>query len=374
MEALGQLAGRIAHDFNNVLTAICGFAEVLENALAPRDPLRGHAAEILTAGERAASLIRQLLAFSRAQPLEPEVLDLNVAVATMDQLFRRVIGEDIDLVTVVAPTLGHVIADPGQIDQVLMNLVVNARDAMPQGGKLTIETANVELDEAAAHERPTMRPGSYVRLAVSDTGIGMDGETQRRIFEPFFTTKAQGKGTGLGLATVYGIVKQSGREISVYSEPGRGTTFTIYLPRVGQAAAPAPSSPPAREAAGGGETILLLDDDAQIRALLGETLGVSGYTVLAASHGEEALRIGTEHLGPIHLLVTDVVMPGMSGPEVAQRMAAVRPGIPVLYVSGYAEHAMVHHDRLPPGGRRPPEALHPRGAHAENAPTARWPR
>ena len=350
MEAVGQLAGGVAHDFNNLLTVILGSADLLLDTLGPDHPEREEAEEIRKAGLRAADLTRQLLAFSRQQVLAPQVLDLNEVVATMDKILRRVIGEDIDLRTVPSRDLRAVRADPGQFEQVVMNLAVNARDAMPSGGKLTIETANVELDEAYAREHAVeLKPGHYVMLAVSDTGIGMDVATQARIFEPFFTTKAKGKGTGLGLATVYGIVKQSGGHIWVYSEPGHGTTFKIYLPRVEDAAAPAKATPASIPSLRGSETILLVEDQEEVRRLARRVLEARGYAVLVAASGAEALQVAAAHTGPIHLLATDVIMPGMSGREVGLRLAPARPETKVLYLSGYADESIVHHGVLEPG-------------------------
>jgi PAS domain S-box-containing protein len=345
MEAIGRLAGGVAHDFNNLLTVIRGFGELLQAELPAHDPRSSYVAEIQQASERAAALTHQLLAFSRRQMLQPEVLDLNEVVLEMDQMLRRLLGEDITLTTVRRAGLGHVRADRRQLEQVLLNLAINARDAMPRGGKLTIETANVELDEQYVQRHVTARPGAYVLLAVSDTGCGMDAETQARIFEPFFTTKEPGKGTGLGLAMVYGIVRQSGGFIWVYSEVGRGTTFKIYLPRVAAATPAAPSddrgAPPR-----GSETILLVEDEAQVRALACLVLEGYGYTVLAASRGDEALRLAAEYPGPIHLLLTDVVMPGMSGRELARALATAGRPVPVLYTSGYTNDAIVHHGVL----------------------------
>ncbi|MBX5491711.1 MAG: PAS domain S-box protein [Chloroflexi bacterium] len=347
MEAIGRLAGGVAHDFNNLLTVIHGFGELLQAELEPDDPHRSHVVEILQASERAAALTHQLLAFSRRQMLQPEVLDLNDVVLEMDQMLRRVLGEDITLTTVRRAGLGHVRADRRQLEQVLLNLAINARDAMPQGGKLTIETANVELDAEYVQRHITVSPGSYVMLAVSDTGCGMDAETQAHIFEPFFTTKEPGKGTGLGLAMVYGIVKQSGGYIWVYSEVGRGTTFKIYLPRVQAVAAATPRQPMVRPLPPQGrETILLVEDEPQVRTLARIVLEGCGYTVLAASCGAEATRLATEHCGPIHLLLTDVVMPGMSGRELARTLAAHGQPVRVLYMSGYTNDAIVQHGVL----------------------------
>jgi len=342
MEAVGRLAGGVAHDFNNLLTVMIGRSQLLLQQLTTDDAVRP-AIELIehTAG-RAADLTRQLLAFSRKQILQPTVLNLNAVVAKSGELLHRVIGEDVALITVLDHALGCVQADPSQIEQVVVNLVVNARDAMPEGGRITLETANVELDPAYARRHVEVRPGPHVMLAVSDTGVGMDPDTRTRIFEPFFTTKGPGQGTGLGLATVYGIVKQSGGHIWVYSEPGRGTTFKIYLPRVAQVAgspeSPSLPVPPAQ----GHETILLVEDEADVRDLARDVLQANGYTVLEARHGSEALRICERHAGPIHLMLTDVVMPGMSGRQLADRVAPLQPNMTVLYMSGYTNNAIVH--------------------------------
>ena len=349
MEAVGRLAGGVAHDFNNLLTVIRGRAELVLRRLAADDPHRRHLELAEQSAERAAALTHQLLAFSRKQVLQPRVLDLNALLGGIEQMLRRLIGEDIDVLVKPAPGLSAVEADPSQLEQVLMNLVVNARDAMPRGGCLTLETANIELDEAYARWHPGARPGVYVMLAVSDTGIGMDAETQARLFEPFFTTKGPGKGTGLGLATVYGIVKQSGGTIWVYSELGRGTTFKIYLPRVHRRAEDAEpigaTVAPTRRT----ETVLLVEDEEAVRHFAREVLQLQGYTVLEARHPGEALRFGAEHRGPIHLLITDVVMPQMGGREVANRLAPRRPEMRVLYMSGYTDEAIVHHRVLDAG-------------------------
>jgi len=348
MEAVGQLAGGIAHDFNNLLTAILGNTQLLLRDIPPGDSKRGDVEEIRKASERAASLTRQLLAYSRRQMLQPEVLDLNVVVAEMDKMLRRLIGEHIALVAVLAPDLGRVRADPNQIEQVIVNLAVNARDAMPDGGKLTIETANVDLDEGFAQAHLGSLPGSYAMLAVTDTGQGMDAGVRAHLFEPFFTTKEVGKGTGLGLATVYGIVKQSGGYISVYSEPGRGSSFKIYLPRI-ETPADAPASAQKGGPARGSETVLVVEDEPAVLTLSRRALEAQGYVVLAASDAAAALRVVERHGGTIHLLLTDVVMPGLSGPELADRLAAQRPGIRVLYMSGYPGDAVVQHGTLPSG-------------------------
>ncbi|MEX2156437.1 MAG: response regulator [Gemmatimonadales bacterium] len=349
MEAVGRLAGGIAHDFNNLLTVITSYSEILLEDLAPQDPRRGDLEEIRKAAASAAGLTRQLLAFSRQQVLEPRVLDVNAVLASVEKLLKRLLGEDIDLVAALTPQLGAVKADPGQLEQVIVNLAVNARDAMPDGGKLTIETANVDMDEAYVRDHPLAKPGEYVMLAVSDTGVGMDEQTQRRIFEPFFTTKEAGKGTGLGLATVYGIVKQSGGFIWVYSELGHGTTFKIYLPRVDEPveAVTPPAAP--KESLLSTETVLLVEDAAAVRAVTRQVLDRLGYTVLEAPNGKAALHLATKHHGPIHLLLTDVVMPELGGRQLAEQLTALRPELRVLYASGYTDDAVVRHGVLKPG-------------------------
>jgi two-component system cell cycle sensor histidine kinase/response regulator CckA len=349
MDAVGRLAGGIAHDFNNLLTVITGRSELLLARLGPGDPLRRHADLIEQTATRAAGLTRQLLTFSRKQAVEFQVLDLNAVLDGMEKILRRLIGEHIDLATVTRAGLGRVRADSGQIEQVILNLAINARDAMPRGGRLTLETDNVELDEAYARRHVGVRPGPYVMLAVSDTGIGMDAETQARLFEPFFTTKPAGKGTGLGLATVYGIVKQSGGSVWVYSEVGRGTTFKVYVPRVDEAPASVSAARGPAPAPRGSETVLLVEDAAGLRDMAREILELSGYAVLIARHGSEALLVAQQHAGPIHLLVTDVVMPRMSGRDLAERLVASRPEIRVLFMSGYADGAIAHQDVLAPG-------------------------
>ncbi|HEX7667955.1 MAG TPA: PAS domain S-box protein, partial [Polyangiaceae bacterium] len=346
MEAVGRLAGGIAHDFNNLLTVIGGYGELLLTSIPSGDPNREPLQEIVTAGERAASLTRQLLAFSRKQILAPEVLDLNAVVAGMHKMLTRLIGEDVDLVTRLDASVGSVRADPGQLGQVIMNLAVNARDAMPRGGKLTIETANADLDDAYAHGHLNVVSGRYVMLAVSDTGSGMDAETQARIFEPFFTTKGQGKGTGLGLSTVYGIVKQSGGYIWVYSEPEKGTTFKIYRQRVEEAPAPAETPSGVHHSMNGTETILLVEDEGSIRTLARKALESVGYRVVEARSGPDALKLALGIADPIHLLVTDLVMPEMTGTDLASRLLESRPGLRILYMSGYADDAVVRHGLL----------------------------
>ncbi|MBI4401008.1 MAG: PAS domain S-box protein [Nitrospirae bacterium] len=335
MEAIGQMAGGVAHDFNNLLTIVTGYCQLLLTRFGPNDLMRGQVEEIKRAADRATTLTGQLLAFSRRQILQPEVLDLNVIVANMDKMLRPLIGADIELVTEPGPTPGHVRADPGQLEQVVMNLAVNARDAMPQGGRLTTRTQNVMLDRPYASRQVTIPPGSYVTLMVSDTGCGMDAETQARVFEPFFTTKERGKGTGLGLSTVYGIIKQSGGYIIVDSKTGQGTTFTIYLPRIEEAMKAVEPSQPLVGSPRGSETILLAEDEDSIRTMLCVVLRARGYTVLEARDGHDALRIGREHTSPIHLLLTDIVMPGLGGRQLAERLAPIRPKMKVLYISGY---------------------------------------
>jgi two-component system cell cycle sensor histidine kinase/response regulator CckA len=349
MEAVGRLAGGVAHDFNNLLTVILGYSDLLANRFRAGDPEGAEIQEIRRAGERAATLTRQLLAFSRKQVLVPEALDLGSVVRGVSGMLERLIGEDITVSLAVARDLGRVLADPGQMEQVVMNLAVNARDAMPQGGKLLLELENVDLGEAYVSEHLGATPGPYVLLTVTDTGVGMAPEVQREIFEPFFTTKPKGVGTGLGLSTVHGIVNQSGGTIWVYSEPGRGTTFKIYLPRIpGGAAAPRKPSGPHR-AVEGSATVLLVEDEEQLRHLTKRVLERSLYTVLEAGNAPDALRVAREHKGPIHLLLTDVVMPGMSGPELAASFERERPGVPVLYMSGYTDNAIVHHGILNSG-------------------------
>jgi two-component system, cell cycle sensor histidine kinase and response regulator CckA len=345
IEAVGRLAGGVAHDFNNLLNVITGYGQMLFRRLA-EGPEREKTRAILQAADRAAGLTRQLLAFSRKQVLEPKVLDLNAVVSGMDEMLRRLIGEDIELEADLAADLGRTRADPGQLEQVLMNLVVNARDAMPRGGRVTLETANAEMDDAYVRDHLGARPGRYVTLAVRDTGLGMDAETQKHIFEPFFTTKEKGKGTGLGLATVYGIVKQSEGYIWVESAPGAGTTVRVYLPRVeGEPVAEGPKRPavPEEAPARGTETVLLVEDEEMVRRMTREVLEGAGYQVLEAASGFDALRVSSGHRGRLDLLLTDVVMPGMSGRELAERLAPVRPGMRVLYMSGHTDDAIFHH-------------------------------
>jgi two-component system cell cycle sensor histidine kinase/response regulator CckA len=345
LDAIGRLAGGVAHDFNNIITAILGYCDLMRQDLARDDPRRADLEEINSAAERAATLTRQLLAFSRRQVLELQPVHLNEVVTEMDKMLRRVIGEDVDLVIRPDPSLGWVRADPGQIEQVIMNLVVNARDAMPGGGAVTIETANVTLGEHTGTD-PAGASGPHVMLAVSDTGTGMDAETRARLFEPFFTTKQPGKGTGLGLATVYGIVRQSGGSVYVYSEPGRGTSFKIYLPEVAPPSAGRARASPSPARLNGDETVLLVEDEGAVRDLARKVLEAHGYTVLEAACGAAALRLSDAHANPIHVLVTDVVMPEMSGRELAQHLAGRRPKTRVLFMSGYTDDAVVRHGVL----------------------------
>ncbi len=350
MEAVGQLAGGIAHDFNNLLTAVIGYSQLALRNLGDRDPLRADICEIEKAGLRAAELTGQLLAFSRKQVFQPKKLALNALVTDLQKMLRRLIGEDIELAALLDLELGTVKADPGQLQQVIMNLIVNARDAMPEGGKLTIETANVDLDSDYAAQHFEVIPGAYCMLAISDNGFGMDEETRSHIFEPFFTTKGLGRGTGLGLSTVYGIVKQSGGHISVYSEPGHGTTFQIYLPRVVELAEDEDLRREPLSLPNGDETLLLVEDEAAVRELAARVLREYGYTVLEASDPSQALRAIDEHSADeVQLLVTDVVMPQMSGRDLAEHLAPLRPDMRVLYVSGYTDRAIVHHGVLDEG-------------------------
>jgi signal transduction histidine kinase len=349
MEAVGRLAGGVAHDFNNLLTIINGFSEVLLAKLGPGDEDYDAIHTIRQAGERGAGLTRQLLAFSRKQVLTPVVLNLNTLVANTEKMLRRLIGEDVRLLTCLDSDLHPVKADPGQVEQVIMNLAVNARDAMPQGGEVVIETRNVELDEGYADAHPGVRPGGHVLLEVRDTGCGMDEPTKARLFEPFFTTKEPGKGTGLGLATVYGIVNQSDGHITVQSEPGRGATFQIYLPQVTSCV---PQPPPGLSAAGpvqGAETVLLVEDEEDVRKLARHVLQANHYRVLEAADGSEALQVSAAWHEPIHLLVTDVFMPTMSGRQLADRLTPLRPNLKILYMSGYTDDAIVRHRVLEPG-------------------------
>ena len=348
MEAVGRLAGGVAHDFNNLLMVISGYAEVILADLPGEHPLHEKGRAIQIAADRATTLTRQLLAFSRKQLLELKVVDVNAIVADMERLLRPLIGENIELAAVLTPQAAHVRADAGQLEQVLMNLVVNAKDAMPNGGRLTIQTQNILMDESLRRGQQFIRPGNYVMLSVSDTGTGMDKETQSRIFEPFFTTKEKGKGTGLGLSTVYGIVKQSGGYVMVQSEVGHGTSFHIYLPQVQGAAEKHPAPTPAA-AAGGSETILLVEDEESVRQLVRDTLASKGYRVLEADSGEAGIAIADKHEGQIDLIITDVMMPGMSGREMVNKLNQTRPAIRILYLSGYTEDAIVSEGKFESG-------------------------
>ncbi len=337
MEAVGRLAGGIAHDFNNLLTVILGYSQVISTELGPQHPLRGKVDETLKAGERAAALIRQLLAFSSKQSLDPKVLSLNTAVTNLVSLLRRLIGENIKLVTMLDPTNGRLCADQAQLEQVLVNLVVNARDAMPNGGTLTIETAQVELVRSPVYYLAPLAPGPYVRLAVTDTGCGMDRKTQSHIFEPFFTTKGEGKGSGLGLSTVFGIVTQCGGAIDVTSRVGHGTRFDLYFPNVESDLFISPPIQPLRQPQRGTETILVVEDEPSVRTLVRDELRKLGYRVLEAKSGIEACLLATQQAGSLQLLLTDVVMPGMGGRELAQHLSAITPDLRTLFMSGYMD-------------------------------------
>jgi signal transduction histidine kinase/CheY-like chemotaxis protein len=351
MEAIGRLSGGIAHDFNNLLSVIIGYADELEGCEGGTDRQRKHAEQIKKAGLRAASLTRQLLAFSRQQVLQPRVLDLNGTISDLGKMLRRLIGEDVEFVLELDPTLGKVKVDHGQIEQVIMNLVVNARDAMPEGGKLTIATTNLQLSKKQTEKMPYVQPGSYVQLTVTDNGTGMDPVTKAHIFEPFFTTKEKGRGTGLGLATVYGVVKQSGGYIWVFSELGQGTTFKICLPTVAEAASAVSPKTQSVKAAKVLGTILLVEDEDSLRELISELLTRHGYRVLSASTGAQALEILRTVNDRVHLLLADVVLPGMSGVALAKTLSASLPELRVLYISGYSEFQSYGHGGLPPGDR-----------------------
>ena len=337
MEAVGRLAGGIAHDFNNLLTVIMGYSQVLLKELGPQHPLRGKTEETLKAGEKAATLIRQLLTFSSKQSLDPKILSLNTAVTSLESLLRRLIGEDIQLVTKLDPTNGRLRADQAQLEQVLANLVVNARDAMPKGGTLTIETAQVELTSSPVYQVTPLPPGNYVRLSVSDTGCGMDRKTQSHIFEPFFTTKEEGKGTGLGLSTVFGIVTQSGGAIDVTSRVGHGTRFDLYFPSVESDILTTAPTQPLGQTQKGTETILLVEDEPSVRTLIRDELRKLGYRVIEAKNGVEACLLATQQTGSLQLLLTDVVMPGMGGRELAQHLSVIKPDLRTLFISGYMD-------------------------------------
>ncbi len=341
MEAVGMLAGGVAHDFNNLLTIITGYSQLILNNLSPNDPNHNSAEQIMKAADRAATLTKQLLAFSRRQVLQPKVIDLNRLIGSLSTMLRRLIGEDVELKLELRGDTGRVSADPGQLEQVLMNLVVNARDAMPKGGTLTIETQNVQLDQNYTGRRLSIKPGPYTLIAVSDTGTGMDEATQARLFEPFFTTKGAGQGTGLGLSTVFGIVKQSGGTVEVYSVKNRGTSVKVYLPRIDQHV-PADAAEQKKKVSRGTETILLVEDDEMVRSLVRESLIRDGYKVVDASDPQEARKMSDSYKQRIHLLITDVVMPKISGRELAEYITAKRHDIKVIYMSGYTDSAIVN--------------------------------
>jgi len=349
MDAIGALAGGVAHDFNNLLSVINGYSELALESLSGSDPVRTDVEQILDAGKRASALTAQLLAFGRKQILQPEILDLNEIISQMSSMLRRLIGEDIDLASVTTPDLGRIHADPAKIQQVVMNLAVNARDAMPQGGKLTIETANIHFSDDYVREHSPAKPGDYVLLAISDNGVGMSADTKAHLFEPFYTTKAKGKGTGLGLATVYGIVKQSNGFIWVYSEPGKGSTFKVYFPRAEGESTRAVTREDKGQDYSGTETILLVEDEAAVRSLASRVLRERGYIVIEAVDGTDAVRLAGEYSGDIHLVLTDVVMPGMSGSVLVSKLEVARPGIRSLFISGYTDNAIVHHGILDSG-------------------------
>ncbi|HWI16970.1 MAG TPA: PAS domain-containing protein [Vicinamibacterales bacterium] len=346
MEAVGQLAGGIAHDFNNLLTVIHGSSEMVLNELPLEHPAREYLVDIQRAGERAGTLTRQLLLFSRQQVLEPRVLSLNAVISDAEKMLRRLIGEDIQFRTMLSPDLGAVMADAGQIEQALLNLCVNARDAMPVGGHLTVSTRNIELDEHYARTHDNVRPGPYCLMSVSDTGSGMDDATRARIFEPFFTTKSPGKGTGLGLAVVLGVMKQSGGHVEVYTEAGHGTVFKLYFPQVSQPAAATGVLPPSYLLPTGTETVLLAEDDEDVRTLAREILEQCGYTVLEAADGRQAMEVFDRHDGPLDMLISDVVMPHVSGRQLAEAIMRTRPNLKVLFLSGYTDDAVVRHGVL----------------------------
>jgi hypothetical protein len=349
MEAVGRLAGGVAHDFNNMLTVISGYNRMILDELSTMDPLRGYAEEILKAADRAGALTNQLLAFSRRQIMQPRVINVNAVLIQTQKMLQRLIGEDIELVLDLGVNVGNIKADPGHVEQAIVNLAVNARDAMPMGGHLRIETSDVVLDENYARTHMGVKPGDFTMIAVSDDGHGMDAETRRHIFEPFFTTKEKGKGTGLGLATVYGIVKQTGGDIWVYSEPGQGTTFKLYFPRVSEPLSESSGGDPSATRRSGGETILVVEDEQAVRELTVRILRQLGYTILTASSGAEALEISEAHTGHIDLLLTDVVMPNMSGRQLADHILESRPKTRVLFLSGYTENTVVHHGVLDAG-------------------------
>jgi PAS domain S-box-containing protein len=347
MEAVGRLAGGVAHDFNNMLTVISGYNRMMLDELAPEDPLRSYVEEALTAADRAADLTNQLLTFSRRQITQPRVVNVNTVIRNSEKMLQRLIGEDIELVFLLSEEAGNIKVDPGHLEQAIVNLAVNSRDAMPLGGRLTVETTNVCLDENYTRSHVGVKPGDFVMIAVSDNGTGMDTQTRRRIFEPFFTTKEKGKGTGLGLATVYGIVKQAGGDIWVYSEVGQGTAFKLYFPRMMEQSADEPAREPAPPAASL-ETVLVVEDEQAVRDLTVKMIEKLGYRILKAASGAEAIEISRTHAGPIALLLTDVVMPSMSGRQLADALQPQRPDMKVLYLSGYTEDTIVNHGVLDP--------------------------
>jgi nitrogen-specific signal transduction histidine kinase len=341
LDEIGSLAGGVAHDFNNLLSVILNYTAFVKEGLPEDHQVMNDLLEVQRAAERATALTRSLLAFGRKQVIQPVTLSLSLIVSEMEEMLRSVVGENIEVCVMLAPNLGHTRADPNQLEQVLMNLVINARDAMHSGGKLTIETANAEISEESAACHLYMTPGPYVVLAVTDTGCGMDEQTKNRIFEPFFTTKERGKGTGLGLSTVFGIVNQSGGNIWVISEPGQGTTFKVYLPRSAPGSMPAPCNPPSVPTRSTrAETILVVEDEDALRNVAARTLRATGYKVMTAASAEEALLTATQYLGGIHLLLTDVIMPGMNGQMLAQELKMARPSLVVLYMSGYADNVL----------------------------------
>jgi signal transduction histidine kinase/CheY-like chemotaxis protein len=346
MDAVGQLAAGVAHDFNNLLTIITGYGELVLEALKPESAEYSMVSQIIRAGERASALTRQLLIFSRRQVVEPKVLDLNVIVGDAQRMLGRLIGEDVQLACSLDPDLARVKVDPGQVEQIILNLCVNARDAMPCGGKLTIETRNVELDANYTHSHPEVRPGRYALLAVSDTGTGIDEKIRSHIFEPFFTTKGSGRGTGLGLATVFGIVNQNGGHIGLYTEVNRGTSFKIYLPQVGVSEEAGTALAPSYTSPKGDETLLLVEDEDAVRELSCHALRALGYTVLDTRGGEEALELCRRHGRPVQLVISDVVMPGMGGRQLVEQLEKLLPGIKSLFVSGYTDDAIVRHGVL----------------------------
>jgi nitrogen-specific signal transduction histidine kinase len=359
MESVGRLAGGVAHDFNNHLTVINGYCAMLLDEMSPDDPLREPVDEILLAGNRAATLTQQLLAFSRKQVAEPRIISINDVVAEARKMLSRLIGDDIEIIVHLDPDLGSVVVDPSQMNQVLVNMAINARDAMPDGGRIIIETLNTDLGEHYAAQHAAVEPGPYVLLSITDTGVGMTPEVVQHIFEPFFTTKSTGVGTGLGLSTVYGIVKQARGWIWVYSEPGAGTTFKVYLPRAGGATEPL--AVPVAEAEGlrGTETVLVVEDQPEVRKLTLAMLESQGYRLLEAANGSEALLLCEQYPEPIHLLVTDVVMPGMTGRELARLLSALRPSLKTLYTSGYPANAIAHEGVLDPGVSYLPKPFSP---------------